>query len=161
MKNKGKTVEERLTHLEELSKTQVLRSCEELADYGITQSGEFDIDPDGQLIGKPPIRVRCDFNTGETIVRHNSEDIVIVEHGCDKPGCFEHDIQYQAPMEQIQALIQLSDQCEQSIDFRCYLAPLQEGDYQLGWWNDSTGEWSKYESKRFCCVLRLRRNTHW
>ncbi len=48
-------------------------------------------------------------------------------------------------MEQIQALIQLSDTCSQSIDFGCFLAPLQFEDTQFGWWLDKSGKNSKYE----------------
>ncbi len=70
---KGDTVEERLEHLEEVAKVKVLRSCDELAKHGITKSGDYDIDPDGDMIGNPPIKVFCDFVTGETLIHHDSE----------------------------------------------------------------------------------------
>ncbi len=58
---------------------------------------------------------------------------------CSAPGCFKHDITYNAHNEQIQALIQLSDTCSQSIDFGCFLAPLQYEETSFGWWLDKSG----------------------
>ncbi len=68
---------QRLEHLEEVAKTKVLRSCAELAKQGISKSGNYDIDPDGELIGKSPIKVYCDFsNTDETQIHHDSSQKV-------------------------------------------------------------------------------------
>ncbi len=49
----GLTIEERVEHLEELSKIKTLRTCHELAQHGITTSGKYNIDPDGDQIGNP------------------------------------------------------------------------------------------------------------
>ncbi len=64
---------------------------------------------------------------------------ITVDHNCDTPGCFKHSIQHDAPKEQIEALIQLSASCQQSIDFGCYLAPLEYEGTSLGWWLDKSG----------------------
>ena len=45
-------IEERLSHVEELSKIKVARTCEELARHGVRKNGLYHIDPDGELIGK-------------------------------------------------------------------------------------------------------------
>ena len=50
-KTPDKSVEERLQHLEELSKIHTLRSCNEYDEYGINTSGTYFIDPDGPLVG--------------------------------------------------------------------------------------------------------------
>ena len=42
-------VDERLNHLEEVSKMKIARTCDELSRYGITTSGEYTLDPDAEL----------------------------------------------------------------------------------------------------------------
>ncbi len=51
LKERRLTLEERVAHLEELSKIKTLRTCHELAQYGVTTSGWYKLDPDGDLIG--------------------------------------------------------------------------------------------------------------
>ncbi len=58
MHHQGLTLEERVEHLEDLSKIKTLRSCYELAQYGINTSGLYQIDPDGDLIGNYKLRSR-------------------------------------------------------------------------------------------------------
>ena len=53
----NKTIEERIEKLEELSKIKTLRSCHEYAMYGITASGTYQIDPDGELLGEKSLPV--------------------------------------------------------------------------------------------------------
>jgi hypothetical protein len=117
---------------------KVLRSCNELVAQGVSKSDFYEIDPDGELIGSPPITVYCNFDTGVTEVIHDSESMLKVEH-CSEVGCYRHDVQYLAPMNQIQALIQLSDSCSQSFGFGCYLAPLSSEEVNQGNWLDKNG----------------------
>lgn len=133
------TVEERLEKLEQLSKLHHARSCFELAQHGISKSGTYTIDPDGHLIGQPPVDVICDFNQGTTEVSHDKESEVVIGH-CLEIGCAKYHLKYQAPMEQIQALIELSDRCYQSISFGCFLSPLNDDGVNLGWWLDKSGK---------------------
>ena len=77
---------------------------------------------------------------GETLVEHNAMDMVVVPHDCDAEGCFVLDVKYSAPNDQIQALIQLSQSCSQSIDFGCFLAPLSLEGTDYGWWRDKNGK---------------------
>ena len=130
--------EERIVHLEEVTKTKALRTCHELAKSGVTLSGDYFIDPDGELIGHEPIMVFCDFESGTTQVRQNKEFNLKIDH-CDQAGCAQYDIDYSADMEQIQALIDLSESCTQSIDFGCFLAPLAFENSYLGWWTAKHG----------------------
>merc|ERR1712136_126567 len=63
----NKTLEERVEHLEDLSKIKSLRSCHEYSLYGITTSGLYNIDPDGDLL-EEPIEVFCDFEEKTTLM---------------------------------------------------------------------------------------------
>ena len=47
-----------------------------------------------------------------TKLSHNSEDRAKVDN-CRDPGCYSRKIEYDAPMEQILSLIELSDTCSQ------------------------------------------------
>ena len=44
-------LEERVEKLEQLSKFKTLRTCQELASRGLTLSGLYEVDPDGEGIG--------------------------------------------------------------------------------------------------------------
>ena len=73
--------------MKELSKLNVVRTCEEMKEYGINQSNYYLIDPDGPLLGKEPIRVYCEF-TEEVVatkISHDSEERIEVEH-CHDAG---------------------------------------------------------------------------
>jgi len=135
-------IEERLKRLEDLVKVATLRSCNEYAHFGLKTSGTYMIDPDGSLIGKEPFQVFCDFSTGATEVMHNSEDETEVEH-CHDAGCYQKNISYvngqsqeELDLSQIVSLIELSDYCEQKIDYNCFLAPLFDSDINYGFWED-------------------------
>jgi hypothetical protein len=53
-------------------------------------------------------------STGKTSVLHDSEDSIDVGH-CPDPGCYSREIVYSATMRQITTLVELSDECHQSI----------------------------------------------
>ena len=78
LKNADDSLEKRVEKLEELSKFKTLRSCQELSNRGLTKSGVFDIDPDGDGIGYGPITVYCNFETNETSIYHDREDLIKV-----------------------------------------------------------------------------------
>ena len=139
-----KDVEERLIHLEELSKVHKARTCQELSTYDIQTSGRYTLDPDGDLVGLHPITVYCDFEHNVTEILHDSEFTIKIEKCSDGPGCFRYDLTYFAPMPQIQAIMDLSESCTQSIDFGCFLAPLEFEGSQLGWWSDKYGNPNYY-----------------
>ena len=131
-----------MAHVEEISKTKILRTCHELARHGVTTSGFYEVDPDGELIGHDPINVFCTFTEdGQAIteILHDSEDIIRVEK-CSEVGCFTHDVKYDVPLAQIKALASLSESCEQKITFGCFLAPLSSNENTLGGWLDRNGK---------------------
>ena len=137
----NKDINDELSYLKELSKLNVVRTCEEMADYGVNQSNFYLVDPDGPLLGEEPIRVYCDFSEGSvsTIISHDSEVKIEVGH-CTDPGCYSRQITYDAPMEQIQSLIELSNTCSQEITYNCFLSPLQDEGVNYGFWKDKNGE---------------------
>merc|ERR1711953_1136828 len=75
---------------------RIVPTCEHLKMYGIDQSGEYDIDPDGDLFGEDPIKAYCDFSgdgPATTEIRHNSDKRVDLTK-CSESGCFEHKVEY-------------------------------------------------------------------
>ena len=57
-------LEARVTKLEELIKIGTLRSCAEYSLYGLKSDDYYMIDPDGPLLGQPPLQVFCNFSSG-------------------------------------------------------------------------------------------------
>ena len=141
LENEKKDINAEVAYLKELSKLNVVRTCEEMKEFGINQSNYYLIDPDGPLLGKEPIRVYCDFTEDvvATKISHDSEEKVEVEH-CHDAGCYSRVINYDVPMEQIQSLIELSNTCSQEINYECFLAPLQEEGVNFAYWLDKNGD---------------------
>ena len=65
---------------------------------------------------------------------------------CETEGCAVYEVNYNAPDQQIQALIELSDTCHQDIDFGCFLAPLRFEGVDLGYWSDKNGDFQYFFS---------------
>ena len=137
------SLEERVEKVEQLTKVGTLRSCEEYSAFGIRASGMYPIDPDGILVGQPPFNVFCRFdeNTGQvfTEVMHSYSEGLIKVDTCADPGCYIKNITYISGDDekiiehsQLEALIDLSSDCEQSFYYECTLAPLrtEDVDYQ-------------------------------
>ena len=55
----------RIAHLEELAKMLSPQTCQELASYGINQSGYYYIDADGPKNGSPPKPDYCNFTNNK------------------------------------------------------------------------------------------------
>jgi len=144
--NNDDSLEERVTKLEDIANAPgTLRSCYEYSQYGVSISGDFMVDPDGVNMGHPPMKVFCDFSTGATEVYHNNEEEITVEH-CPDPGCFQSEVTYEnglngtnIPMSQIEALIDLSNQCTQDFYYDCTLAPLHSVNIDMVYWQDRHG----------------------
>jgi len=128
----NKTLEERVEHLEDLSKIKSLRSCHEYSLYGITTSGLYNIDPDGDLL-EEPIEVFCDFEEKTTQIMHDKEFIVEIPH-CEDPFCYQLNISYLASLQQITTLMDLSESCDQEITFACFMSALSIVDSPVGVW---------------------------
>ena len=64
LRSRQDILEDRVAKLEELAKVGTLRTCAEYAQYGLTTSGLYMVDPDGPLLGQPPFQVFCNFDAG-------------------------------------------------------------------------------------------------
>ena len=53
---------------------QSSKTCTDLANHGITESGMYPVDPDGFGIGTDPIMVHCNFATNTTEIYHDHEE---------------------------------------------------------------------------------------
>ena len=179
---KLKDVESDVKYLKELSKLNVVRTCAEMYAFGITQSDFYWIDPDGPLTGEEPIRVYCLFyidGAAYTLLSHDSETKIEVAH-CEDPGCYSRKIIYDAPAKQIQALIDLSESCEQSIRseynfmkfiyeyvyfvylsirYDCFLSALTTENVNYGFWLDKNGNeqiyWDGANSGSHVCACHF------
>ena len=137
------SLEQRVEKLEELSKLKSVRTCQELSNRGITQSGVYEIDPDGDGIGFGPITVYCNFLTNETSIYHDKEDVIKIDK-CDTEGCAVYDFNYFAPQAQIQSLIELSESCYQDFNYGCFMAPLRHEGVDSGFWADKNGDFQYF-----------------
>ena len=112
----------KLFQLEVAKKTSVPKSCSEVINLGITTSRTFDLDTDGPNIGLPAVTAHCEIPSGITTIGQNFE--VNVET-CDTADCFSADVPFPGSLEQIEALIQDSNTCSQSLTVECEDAPLK------------------------------------
>ncbi|CAG0886206.1 unnamed protein product [Darwinula stevensoni] len=156
-------VEGRLQFLEGINTLQnTPRTCQSLADLGVTTTGIYSVDPDGVLVGDPPIKVFCDMETDpvSTIVLHDAMDEDAVVDRCDRPGCFGRNVTYNASMTQMVALIDRSQSCDQKIRYGCLSAALSTGGAtQYAWWVDRHGQpqyyWHGWNATEHTCACGL------
>lgn len=74
-----------------------------------------------------------------TEITHNFEKEVVIDH-CSTIGCALYELQYNAPLEQMLSLIELSAVCVQDFSFNCFLAPLLDDGVNHAWWVDKNGK---------------------
>ena len=99
------------------------------------------VDPDGQLIGDPPIEVTCIFGAGDgaiTEIDNLNKDIIVADH-CEGIQCFSEEINYPVSKNQMLALKSISTSCTQEISFGCFLAPIVDEEQLFGGWLDVNG----------------------
>ena len=97
-----------------------VETCQELGQRGVSKSGIYPIDPDGQDQHESPIEVFCHLPSGKTSLGE-TEDITI--DLCNTKFCFDHDVIHQTPIGQIQSLKDGSLSCHQEIVYSCKTAP--------------------------------------
>ena len=96
------------------------------------------MDPDGHLIGKEPIEAFCEEDTGTTSVGEVTKVNLTACEG--DVGCSKIKIVYPQPMQQLKALIDISESCSQTIKFKCFGSPLKTESRKLGYWLDNKGK---------------------
>ncbi|CAG0899890.1 unnamed protein product [Darwinula stevensoni] len=159
LKHQLNTMEGRLQYQEAISLQITPRTCQTLADLGVTRTGEYFVDPDGVLIGDTPIKVLCDMQTDpvSTIVLHDSMGNTAIDR-CAHPGCYNHSIKYGATMKQMVALIKQSKSCKQQIRYDCLATALTTGDIHYAWWVDRHGKpqyyWDGSNAGQHICKCR-------
>ena len=127
--------------LKELGKIKPMKNCQELQDQGIGTSGTYYIDADGIGIGQKPFPVQCDFEgNATTILRHDLAPMEVESN-------VEVEMKYQAPNEQIKALIEQSEECYQDVKFDCLNAPLINNGQSMAHIKNLRGYWSSLEEE--------------
>ena len=116
-------------------------SCSSLK---IGSSGDYIIDPDGDG-GVTPFNVYCDMldkgGIGVTIISHDSENRTHVGNipGCSGVGCYSKKVNYTGvSIAQLEALTQVSRECEQFIKFECN-NDVQFIQASYAWWESRDG----------------------
>ena len=122
-----------------------MRSCQMLLERGISQSGEYIIDPDGYGVSEDPFTVTCSMpaaatGSAATIVGHDSERRTHV-NGFDPHGSYSISVTYAAPLPQLEALMSMSSRCSQFIRYECYHSILSPS---FAWWVSRSGERMNY-----------------
>ena len=139
-----------------------VKNCQDLAAIGYTQSGTYQLDPDGKDVGEDPIDVVCNFDDNTTEIVHDQTSPITIQNCIlsNELGCHETALDYKVPITQIRALIESSEYCEQSIRFDCFLAPLMSyGQENKGFWKSWDGQVITFFDGS--TESNLNNNTHW
>ena len=135
--------------IDELSKIHAEKNCHELQNHGVTKSGFYNLDFDGEKTGQPPSKAFCNFEENTTEVLHSLPSEYELNSCNEGPGCASVNVTYSAPIEQMKALIDNSESCYQDVKVNCTLAPLQLYGQQLGWISDDEGQ--KHDMSELLC----------
>ncbi|XP_019639329.1 PREDICTED: contactin-associated protein-like 2 [Branchiostoma belcheri] len=122
------------------------RSCSTLYERGMV-SGDYMIDPDGPEAGVEPFSVYCDMDyvpgKGETVISHDSEARTpVTSHSA--PGSYMRDVTYHASLDQIRALIYISESCRQFIKYECFQSLMNDANTDYAWWVTWDGRKADY-----------------
>ncbi|XP_044727167.1 neurexin-4 isoform X2 [Chrysoperla carnea] len=107
----------------------------------VQNSANIHIDVDGSGPLKP-FPVTCEFYSDGrimTVLRHSNEQTTQVD-GFNEPGSFRQDIEYEADVDQIEALLNRSIACHQRIVYQCknsrlFNTPVDERNFNpYAWW---------------------------
>ena len=117
-------------------------SCQEYFDNLVRDDGVYPIQPS---LDYDPFNVTCTFNEtsgiATTILFHEHDkqfqytSLPGSSDGCADPGCFRDKITYDANVKQLQALIDISDNCYQTILHNCTSNAITS----FSWWVDRFG----------------------
>ncbi|XP_042192129.1 LOW QUALITY PROTEIN: contactin-associated protein-like 5 [Callorhinchus milii] len=121
------------------------KSCEAYRHKG-SPSDFFSVDPDGSgPLG--PLLVYCNMTEDKTwtVVQHNNTELTRVQGSSAGKPQLVH-FSYTANMEQLRALIDSMDHCEQNVAYHCRRSRLLStpGDTPLTWWIGRTNEKQTY-----------------
>ena len=119
-------------------------SCQQISEYENPENGTYMIQP---YLNMKPFPVRCEFTKSKslTVIGYKSTNpsgLTATDErpGCSEAGCFKDKITYHATIDQIEALISISEECEQTIRHNCTSNKLTD----YSWWNGRNGEKISY-----------------
>ena len=120
---------------------RIPKSCNDLK-YSQDQNrkvsnGQFFIELENEDLD--PFQVYCDFEKNITIISPVTKQIEIGSLENITFGNLVTEIQYEASLDQIKALIKRSGSCYQTLHFDCFQMPLKTNDTNLAWWKDFKG----------------------
>lgn len=111
------------------------RTCGDERKGGTTKSGHYTL----YLHNLPPVQVYCDMESknkvGVTVISHDSEARTLVQ-GIEANGGYKKTITYSLSKAHLQALVKLSNKCEQYIKYECKDSVIS----QYGWWTSVKGQ---------------------
>ncbi|XP_023216775.1 uncharacterized protein LOC111619306 isoform X2 [Centruroides sculpturatus] len=107
-----------------LCSNRARRTCHDLfINDNINASGYYTIDPDGNEGPVRPFKVYCDIdnttNTVKTVIHHDSEQQLYVKSDVQGKGYYRRSVIYEAGMNGIASLINISSKCRQYIEWNC------------------------------------------
>jgi len=135
-----------------------LASCQQYFENGERNDGTFRFRPD---ISLPSYEVNCIFGKDSAVTEISpldmSEDGFVFPKNesvrCYELNCFTRAIQYKPSLAQIEALMNLSKNCSQTVEHSCHQIFLSK----FSSWLDRNGEWNSYwhgdkKSDEFGCM---------
>ena len=127
--------------LKELGKLKPMKNCQELQDQGVSTSGSYYIDADGDGLGQKPFAAQCDFEgNATTILRHDLVPLVVESN-------VQVELNYQVPKDQMKSLIKQSKECYQNVKFDCFNAPLIKNEESMAQIKNLREYWSGLEEE--------------
>ncbi|XP_077992102.1 uncharacterized protein LOC144446224 [Glandiceps talaboti] len=135
-------------------------SCGEWKRKGYTNDGYYTIDPDGPYNGVDPFRVYCDFSS-------ESNAIHVFHHAQEQRGhitdfeaalSYNFEITYDngVTMDQMKAVMDISDTCYQYLKYECYGSIMKYGGTNYAAWYDRDGNimnnWAGAPSGQTLCA---------
>jgi len=107
-----------VTRLDKISR--IGTSCSHIASLGNLESGSFLLDTDGEG-NQSPYEAYCKMPERTTIV---GKEVSYDFDNCNETFCSEKNITYDAPLPQLNLLVDKSPSCSQIITFECQSAPV-------------------------------------
>ena len=131
------------------------KSCKDIRRGGVIKSGNYMIKP-----SKQSIMVYCDMTSnnevGVIVISHDSESRTGVS-GIEAAGGYKRQIKYEISKEDLKAIVQSSEKCEQSIKYECKGSIISENGF--AWWVSRDGQrmrnWGGVDHTKTGCACSL------
>ena len=84
----------------------------------------YPIDPLRKVGKESNFKVFCDFQHGQSMVKHDHDENTTEIETCSGANCFSLQLNYNLEQENIRRLVEVSESCYQDITFNCHFAKL-------------------------------------